>query len=383
MPKPLKNTAPFINRQRELQFLHQWISEQPGNLLFIYGPKSSGKTTLLTQFIKHNLANDDYDIKHFNLRELLITSYKDFIRSFFRIDYDRAKGDVKEIRSYSLPFFRLSVEVLKGVESTDLDALAVMKMEMRKSADSGRQPVIIIDELQALEGIYTNGQRELLKELFNFFVAVSKESHLCHVIIASSDGYFVERIYNDSKLKKTSKFLCVDYLSKDDVYYWLGDLRKHSNIDDYTLSNKQIEIIWNTMGGSTWEIYALLGDLHLEARNGRIAPKALEKVLEQKITIAWAMFEDYAGYSKSKKLLFKALAKIISSSANTVIAKSAPELVELVEHQVFEPEQLVLSLGDLVRQNFLAFDPTQASYQVQGRCMELGLLRYAQSSVSL
>ena len=99
MPKPLKNTAPFINRERELQFLHQWISEQPGNLLFIYGPKSSGKTTLLTQFIKHNLANDDYDIKHFNLRELLITSYKDFIRSFFRIDYDRAKGDVKEIRS--------------------------------------------------------------------------------------------------------------------------------------------------------------------------------------------------------------------------------------------------------------------------------------------
>ena len=383
MPKPLKNTAPFINRQRELQFLHQWISEQPGNLLFIYGPKSSGKTTLLTQFIKHNLANDDYDIKHFNLRELLITSYKDFIRSFFRIDYDRAKGDVKEIRSYSLPFFRLSVEVLKGVESTDLDALAVMKMEIRKSADSGRQPVIIIDELQALEGIYTNGQRELLKELFNFFVAISKESHLCHVIIASSDGYFVERIYNDSKLKKTSKFLCVDYLSKDDVYYWLGDLRKHSNIDDYTLSNKQIEIIWNTMGGSTWEIYALLGDLHLEAHNGRIAPKALEKVLEQKITIAWAMFEDYAGYSKSKKLLFKALAKIISSSANTVIAKSAPELVELVEHQVFEPEQLVLALGDLVRQNFLAFDPTQASYQVQGRCMELGLLRYAQRSVPI
>ena len=383
MPKPLKNTAPFINRQRELQFLHQWISEQPGNLLFIYGPKSSGKTTLLMQFIERNLANDDYDIKHFNLRELLITSYKDFIRSFFRIDYDRAKGDVKEIRSYSLPFFRLSVEVLKGVESTDLDALAVMKMEIRKSADNGRQPVIIIDELQALEGIYTNGQRELLKELFNFFVAISKESHLCHVIIASSDGYFVERIYNDSKLKKTSKFLCVDYLSKDDVYYWLGDLRKHSNIDDYTLSKDQIEIIWNTMGGSTWEIYTLLGDLHLEARNGRIAPKALEKVLEQKVTIAWAMFEDYASYSKSKKLLFKALAKIISSSANTVIAKSAPELVQLIEQQVFEPEQLVLALGDLVRHNFLAFDPTQASYQVQGRCMELGLLRYAQSSARL
>ena len=34
MPKPLKNNAPCINRQCELQFFHQWISEQPGNLLF-------------------------------------------------------------------------------------------------------------------------------------------------------------------------------------------------------------------------------------------------------------------------------------------------------------------------------------------------------------
>ena len=220
----MKNTAPFINRKTELQALRDWIAELPHNLLFIYGPKSSGKTTLLMEFVRNNLNDANYDIKHFNLRELLITSYKDFIRSFFRIDYDKSKGDVKEVRSYSLPFFRLSVEVLKGMESTDLDALAVMKIELQKSAAQGRRPVIIIDELQALEGIYMNGQRELLKELFNFFVAISKESHLCHVIIASSDGYFIERIYNDSKLKKTSKFLSVDYLNEDDIYFWLRDL---------------------------------------------------------------------------------------------------------------------------------------------------------------
>ena len=59
--------------------------------------------------------------------------------------------------------------------------------------------MIIIDELQALEGIYMNGQRELLKDLFNFFVAITKESHLCHVIIASSDGYFIQRIYGSSE----------------------------------------------------------------------------------------------------------------------------------------------------------------------------------------
>ena len=195
----MKNEPAFINRRRELAFLDSWIAERPNNLLFIHGPKSSGKTTLLMEFIRRRLSSDNYDIKHFNLRELLITSYKDFISSFFRIDYGNSKGDVKEVSGYSLPFFRLSAEVLKGIESTDLDAFAVMNIELEKIVAGGRRPVIIIDELQALEGIYMNGQRELVKELFNFFVAITKESHLCHVIIASSDGYFIQRIYGSSE----------------------------------------------------------------------------------------------------------------------------------------------------------------------------------------
>ena len=45
---------------------------------------------------------------------------------------------------------------------------------------------------------------------------MTKESHLAHIIIASSDGYFLDTVYTDSKLKKTSVFYKVDYLSKED-----------------------------------------------------------------------------------------------------------------------------------------------------------------------
>jgi AAA+ ATPase superfamily predicted ATPase len=48
---------------------------------------------------------------------------------------------------------------------------------------------------------WEENQRELIKELINFFVAMTKESHLCHVLLSSSDGYFIEKIYNDSKLQ--------------------------------------------------------------------------------------------------------------------------------------------------------------------------------------
>jgi AAA+ ATPase superfamily predicted ATPase len=106
---------------------------------------------------------------------------------------------------------------------------------IEKSNKKGKRPVIIIDELQALDEIYFNGGRELLNEIFNFFVAMTKESHLCHVIIGSSDGYFIERIYQDSKLKKTSRLLEIKYIGYEDVMHWLSNLDAYSKIDRFVL----------------------------------------------------------------------------------------------------------------------------------------------------
>ncbi|ETR65578.1 MAG: hypothetical protein OMM_14034 [Candidatus Magnetoglobus multicellularis str. Araruama] len=71
--------AEFINRLSELKYLNDWISKDPEHILFIYGPKSSGKTTLLHKFIENHLTNKLFNIKHFNLRKMLIVNYSDFI----------------------------------------------------------------------------------------------------------------------------------------------------------------------------------------------------------------------------------------------------------------------------------------------------------------
>jgi hypothetical protein len=182
----------FINRNTELQFLKNWINQSPEQLLFIFGPKSSGKTTLLMRFIDKHLQNKQFDIKHFNLRKMLIANYKDFVQSFFEMDYGRSsKEHCKRKKEYNLKVFKMTNEILKKLENKRLDPFVVMNHEIEKLCQKGKRPIIIIDELQALEDIYLNDQRQLLKELFNFFVAITKESHLCHVIIASSDGYFI------------------------------------------------------------------------------------------------------------------------------------------------------------------------------------------------
>lgn len=342
--------------------------------MFLYGPKSSGKTTLLHKFISENQSERQFDIKHFNLREILLVNYEDFIQAFFELDYSKSKEDIKERREYDLRVFKLSTEILKGLDQKQLDPFIVMKQELTKAAERGLQPIIIIDELQALEGIYLNGQRELLKELFNFFVAITKESHLCHVIIASSDGYFIERIYKDSKLKKTSKFLEVDYLDKKDVITWLADLKKYSNITAFTLTDSQREAIWQAFGGSCWEISAFLGDLLIKAEDGSITEKQITDLILKKQIAARSFFEEYAGLSSHKTQLLHSINTIHSKKGRLKLT----DFKGLVEDHIFTETQIRAELRELVRHNFLAYDPVIAEYKIQGKCMEAGLKMFVE-----
>jgi hypothetical protein len=91
-----KQNESFVNRKNELDYLVQWIDRKPYHIQFIYGPKSSGKTTLLMKFIDIHLNNQNNSIKHFNLRKILFGAYIDFIQAFFEIDYSKSTEDVKK-----------------------------------------------------------------------------------------------------------------------------------------------------------------------------------------------------------------------------------------------------------------------------------------------
>ena len=90
-------------------------------------------------------------------------------------------------------------------------------------------PVIIFDEIQELKWIYyweDKFKKELLREMFAFFISLTKENHLAHVICMTSESAFIEQIYNDVKLKNTSDFYFIDHLEKKDIEYWLWEEEK-------------------------------------------------------------------------------------------------------------------------------------------------------------
>ena len=355
-----KKDVAFINRERELKYLREYIDVRPESILFIHGPKSSGKTTLLYRFFEQIEKEQKLDVKFLNLRKILIGNYSDFLRIFFGVDYSKSKEDVKEKREYDFKFFKLSVEVLKGMEKGELDPFVIMEKEFLKRKQQGIKPVVIIDELQAIDEIYLNGgkDRALLIELFNFFVAMTKENHLAHVIIASSDGYFINTVYNDSRLKKTSRFYKVDYLEKTDVYEWLLNLEKYSKIKDYTLTEEEAEKIWETVGGSMWEIQELLNDL-FETPIDEALALHLKKI---KGLIAY-----YIGANDKKEKALRLFLKQDSANIKDFIRTG------------IKKEEVEALLRDMVRNNVLYFDPTEALYYPQGRSYHRGIRLYFES----
>jgi hypothetical protein len=369
------NEPAFINREKEIKYLLNWINGKPNQLLFIHGPKSSGKTSLLFKFIEIYLNNVDFELKFFNLRKVLISNYENFIQAFFKKDLSKSKGDIKQKREFNFKVFKLTTEILKGFEAKELDPFDVMFSQLDKTLAKGKRPIIIIDEIQALENVYINGQRELLQELFNFFVSLTKESHLCHVIIASSNGYFINRLYNDSKLTKTAAFYEINYLIKDDIFSWLSDLKKNSLIHSYQLSDQQIKTIWKYLGGSIWEISFLLNELIPYANKKKINNADLMSIIQELITVNQGKYKQYAKINKHKRALLKQILSI--QDKHPLFDES--HLESLVNDNQFDENTLSDALNNLVKLNILAFNPTTSLYTLQGNTMRYGLEAYVKN----
>ncbi|MDQ7032700.1 MAG: ATP-binding protein, partial [Desulfonauticus sp.] len=86
---------------------------------------------------------------------------------------------------------------------------------------------------------------------------LTKEMHLSHVIILSSNTIFINRIYNDAKLKVTSKFKKIDHLSREDTFEYLEYKIRESSL----VKEEDFEIIWDYLGGCIPLIQRLFRDV--------------------------------------------------------------------------------------------------------------------------
>ena len=83
----------FVNREKESAYLHNHFSSEPNSLLFLYGPKSSGKSTLLSKIV-NELDTRKFAINFLDLRGVIIYDFKSFLNVFFP---KSIRGKVKDI----------------------------------------------------------------------------------------------------------------------------------------------------------------------------------------------------------------------------------------------------------------------------------------------
>ncbi|MDL1967573.1 MAG: ATP-binding protein, partial [Deltaproteobacteria bacterium] len=152
--RKFKIKTTFIDREQELRLLHNYLEAQPNSILFFYGPKSSGKTTLLYRLCDEVEDDKNYEVKFLNLRETFLDSYKDFLQAFFKTRNDRENSlKVSTKRQYSMfGLFKLDAVVERMLKGKNEDPFAVMKVEFQKIIKKGRKPLIIIDEFHKLSG---------------------------------------------------------------------------------------------------------------------------------------------------------------------------------------------------------------------------------------
>ena len=258
---------PFVNRKEEQKYIKDYLTKSgPASILFVYWPKSSGKTTLITKVLDE--LPDSYIVSNINFRWYSLVNYDSFVTIMFqeaeKIDKswkvrleDIRKDYTEKKKSFKLWFYRFfqrSREEINKIKNKEYDPFVLMQDTLVDMKNSWYKPVLIFDEIQELKDLYMNWdsmKRELLREVFAFFIRITKELKLAHVIVLTSESAFIDEIYNNVKLKNTSKFYMLNHLKKDDVHGWL--------MDEW-LEQKDIESIWRNLWGSPHEIWTVLVD---------------------------------------------------------------------------------------------------------------------------
>ena len=315
--------APFVDREREIEFLLDWFNDVPQRLLFIYGPKSSGKTTVIEYVVEKRLLTEKewwvkgkYWVKYLNLRRKIIASYNSFLEALI-VPEEIYKETVETNVKLSLGLISIDSRKIADIYERKRNLFDVLTDGIAKEKDKGKTAILIIDELQKLRDIYINGERELLKEFLNFCVSLTKETHLCHVVILTSNTVFIEKLYSDAKLKKTSVFYKIEHLDKGKVEEWLKE---------EGFSRDEIKLIWDYLGGCITDILRVFSI----RKNG----KDLKKFLEEQKWLAYTEIVDYlsrGGFTEEEEKKFEEIAKEILERGYFRYDRDRKEYLPIIE----------------------------------------------------
>ena len=354
----------FVDREKEIKELKAVLSGRPNFVYFVYGPINSGKTALLMKVAEE--LSEDYRIFYINFRGFE-GGYPKFTRAFFELGDKSLWEKLKEkmpIVSAAVEYvervakkintaIELPGEVIRmlqvgGEDPEKIDLFHYLERLMKKFVEGRKKPVLILDEMQVLKDEINAVGKPLLARLFNFAVRMTKETHLCRCLCATSDCLFIDMVYNNARLEGRAEYILVDDLDKDSA------IRVY---EKFGLEDKKL--VWDYIGGKIGDMIKLFE----RKKRGYSEKDALEMMLRDEVARLESLLRAFK-YSPLKVSVRGSIIEVKAEEFKEGL-KIFKEKEEVLAREVEEP----ILLGG-VQENILFYNPLEGMVRPQSRLIE-------------
>ena len=342
---------PFYNREKEIEEMKAVLSGEPNLVYFVYGPINSGKTALLMKVFEE--LSEEYVVFYFNFRGLNIQDVDDLIKVLFEVEYGKGKEAISEIvkeivrkgvnfieEVKGIPIPERLFDYLFGERKRSEDVFRYLEQLFRELVKNGKRPVFVFDEMQTVKRIINASGKPLIEGLFNFFVRLTKETHLCHSLCATSDCLFIEDIYSNARLEGRAKYILVDDLGKEEAFRVYEGFRFEER-----------ELVWDYIGGK-------LGDMII-----------LYEWKKQRYREQAALREMLKNVVGKMKWLFRLIEEGEKGDVSLEEVKNTLKLFK--ENEVINEEEIKGKvLKFLIEENILFYNPVEGTVRPQSRLIQ-------------
>jgi len=268
---------PFYNREEDIRRMKAVLSGEPNLVYFVYGPINSGKTALLRKVFEE--LPEEYRVFYINFRWRYVDDVGDLIKVLFRV-----RGKERKLSEFLESVLKGGARVFEKLGGIPIpedifellfrradkveDVFAFLKDYFTMVMERGYSPVLIFDEMQTIKDVINASGKPVIHRLFNFLVGLTKETHLCHYLCATSDSLFIESVYSNARLEGRAEYILVDDLFKD---------RAFEVYERFGFQNK--EMVWDYIGGKMGDMVIL----YEEKKQGYSEEESLKKMLGNEV----------------------------------------------------------------------------------------------------
>ncbi len=232
------------------------------------------------------------------------------------------------------------------------DVFRYLEDVFEEIVNSGYKPIFVLDEMQSIKEVINASGRPVISELLNFMVRLTKETHLCHSLCATSDCLFIEDVNANARLEGRARYILVDDLNREESF---------RAYEEFGFENK--ELIWDYIAGKIGDMVRLY-EMIKEGYGEEEALKEMVKDERGKLKWMLRMLEEGEKEGPPVEEIKKVFELFIGE--------------ELIEEEKIKGKVLKF----LIEKNVLFYNPLESTVRLQSRLLRHAIRELVQEIVN-